>query len=219
MRCIGGIQPVSVASTKLRGGLSLIEVVVSTVIVAFVVTASLQTVATAVSARSRTSQHQLGPALAQDLLSEILQHPYTDPDNPNNSIGTESGEGAGKRSDFDDIDDYHGWFSNSSPETIDGSKFPIGRGWQRSVTVSFVDPTTLYRSANDLGLKRIDVTATSPTGVATKLTTLRSSIGANERRPHADRTIVSGAVLSIELTAGTTAEYMSSSGQNHATDK
>ncbi len=201
-----------------RAGLSLIEVVVSTVIVAFIITASLQTVATAISVRAQTSELQLGPALAQDLMSEILQHPYTDPDTPNGSIGTEIGEGAA-RNLFDDIDDYDGWFSTPSPSARGGNALPGTNGWERSVSVSFVDPATLSPAASDLGLKRIVVTATPPSGNATVIEALRSTTGANERRPHADRTIVSGAVLSIELTTGSTAEYSSSFSRNHAIDE
>ncbi|GAB5405622.1 MAG: hypothetical protein Aurels2KO_38530 [Aureliella sp.] len=202
-----------------RAGLSLIEVVVSTVIVAFVMTAALQTVATAVAIRNQTQELQLGPVLARDLMSEILQLPYTDPDTPNTSIGTESGEGAGQRSGFDDIDDYNGWFSSPSPTKRDGSSLPLGAGWERSVVVQFIDPSSLTPTATDLGLKKITVTATPPSGDATVIEFLRSSLGANQRQLHADHTIVSGATLSIELTSGSTAEYSSSFGRNHAIDE
>ncbi len=201
-----------------RAGISLIEVVVSTVIVAFVITAAMQTVANAVTARSRTYELQLGPSLARGLMGEITKNPYSDPDTLSSSIGTETGEGINNRADFDDVDDFDGW-SSASPVKPDGTAIPVGAGWQRSVSVSFLEPATLSITSSDMGLKKIVVTATSPSGKATVLEALKSSFGANERQPHADRTIVSSVSVGIEMTSGETAEYSQVFSRNHAQDE
>lgn len=211
------LSPITRAK-KCRTGLSLIEVVVSTLIVAFIMTTSLQTVTTAVSIRSRTTQLQLGPALARDLMCEILARPYTDPDTESTTIGVDIGEGSSNRTAFDDVDDFNGW-STASPEKPDGTAMPIGAGWKRSVNVSFITPSDMSVSMVDLGLKRITVTATSPGGDATVIEALRSNQGANQRPPHADREIVTGASVAIELTSGVTAEYSRTLSKNHALDE
>ncbi|GAB5407271.1 MAG: hypothetical protein Aurels2KO_55020 [Aureliella sp.] len=203
--------------TILRKGLSLIEVVVSTVIVAFIVSASMQTVATAVLTRTRTAELQLGPSLARGLMCEILQTPYTDPEGFGGAIGLDPGEGSTNRLSFDDVDDFHGW-SSVSPVHPDGTGMPIGAGWQRQVTVEFLDPSTFTVTATDMGLKRIGVTVTSPGGKVTAVETLRSRLGANERPPAADRVIVAGVTVAIELESGIAAESSATFSKNHALD-
>lgn len=204
--------------SQIRRGLSLIEVVVSTVIVAFILSASLQTVGMVVSTRTRAMQLQLGPSLARSLMNEILAKPYADPDTESSAIGTEIGEGSGNRSAFDDVDDFNGW-STAAPDIPYPSATPIGPGWQRSVSVTFVAPSDMTVSMVDMGLKRITVTATPPAGDATVMEALRSDLGANQRPPHADREIVTGTSVAIELTSGVTAEYSRTVSKNHALDQ
>lgn len=205
-------------NSNCRVGLSLIEVVVSTVIVAFIVSAAMQTVAIAVSTRNRTTELQLGPALAMDLLNELLQKPYADPDVASTSIGLDLGEGSSNRLAFDDLDDFHGW-STSSPVKPDGSAMPIGAGWQRQVAVAFLDPSNMSASGTDLGLKKITVTVVSPGGESNVVEALRSRWGVNERPAHADRVIVTGATVSISMTSGVTAETSRTLSKNHALDE
>lgn len=142
----------------------------------------------------------------------------TDPDTESTTIGVDIGEGSSNRTAFDDVDDFNGW-STASPEKPDGTAMPIGAGWKRSVNVSFIAPSDMSVSMVDLGLKRITVTATSPGGDATVIEALRSNQGANQRPPHADREIVTGASVAIELTSGVTAEYSRTLSKNHALDE
>ena len=198
-----------------RTGISLIEVVVSTVIVALVISTSMQTVATTVSIRTRTTELQLGPSLARGLLCELLQKPYADPNELTSTIGLDTAESSGNRWSFDDVDDYHGW-SSASPVYADGSAMPIGAGWLREVTVVFTDPSNLSDTGTDMGLKRINVSVTSPGGKVTALEIFRSRQGTNERPLHADREIVSGASVLIELTSGSAAATSATLSKNHA---
>ena len=77
----------------------------------------------ALGAAARTELHmaQRGKAifLAEDLMAEILQMPYEDPDDPTILIGREGSENAATRVDFDDVDDYDNW--SSAPQDRAGA--------------------------------------------------------------------------------------------------
>ena len=84
---------------------TLVEAVISTVIIGVMFVAAMNVLgATAVAKRS-TEQQALGYSLAQDLMNEILNQPYEDPDQTA-EFGRESGESGGDREDFDDVDTY-----------------------------------------------------------------------------------------------------------------
>lgn len=204
-------------SNKNRSGLSLVEVVISTAIVALVISAAMQTVATAVQLRSKTSVLRDGPALASTLLSEILAAAYIDPQDPAPAIGPNSGESIVVRSDFDDVDDFHAWTA-SPPVAPDGTALANYAGWSRTVTVEFVDPADLTTTPSDLGLKRIEVTVTSPSSDVTTLTALRSANGLSQRRLHADRTLVKQADVSITLDGSSSAQTSSAFLKNQPLD-
>ena len=139
------------------GGFSLAEAVVSILIVGGLLVAALNTLGAARIGRYKLSEQNRGPLLAQALMSEILQQPYQDAQDPG-GFGLEDGEGSAGRTDFDDIDDYDGWTA-SPPLNKDGSAIPGLEGYQRSVQVVWGDPDDLAQtSANPTGIKRINVT-------------------------------------------------------------
>ncbi|MFT3785693.1 MAG: hypothetical protein QM770_05940 [Tepidisphaeraceae bacterium] len=110
-------------------------------------------------------------ALAKQLMSEIVQCRYADPD-------TDSGE---TRSTYDDVSDYNG-LVESPPTDQTGTALPGYTGWTRRVTVRLVtlaSPSTT--SVTDVGLKEITVALSSPTGRLFTLTSLRSSNDGYER--------------------------------------
>lgn len=201
----------------LRRGISLVEVMISTLLVGLVLSASLTTVGNAVSLRGQTLEYQTGPALARSLMIEVLQQAYTDPESPDGPIGLETGELSTTRSGFDDVDDFNGWNTNS-PERDDGSALGYGTGWQRNVTVSFVTPDTMAASIPDTGLKQITVTVTAPDGGTTVLQALRSRLGSLERKPSFDRTFVVGSQLEIQTSATATDIVSGTRINNHGSD-
>lgn len=142
-----------------RIAFSLVETVVSTLLVSVVLVAALNTVGTAMTSRQKDVARARGILLAQDLMSEILIHEYEEPiDLP--TFGREGGESDLLRSDYDDIDDFHGW-SASPPQNSDGSERTDLNGWQRTISVVFTDPQDVTAtSISDLGLKRVTVTVT-----------------------------------------------------------
>jgi hypothetical protein len=138
---------------------TLVEAAISTFIVGVMVVAALSTVGATRLGEYKVAESCRGLPLGQDLLAEILQQSYEDP-NGSAVFGVESGEGTANRTDFDDVDDYHNW-SASPPENQDGTDMNDLSGWERSVQVSWLDPTDLSRTVgSDQGVKRITVTVT-----------------------------------------------------------
>jgi hypothetical protein len=71
-----------------------------------------------------------------------------------------TGGGAGLvsgRALFDDLGDYDGW-SSSPPVERDGSAVSGFGGFERSVSVVYVDPATLAASGSATGVRRVRVT-------------------------------------------------------------
>lgn len=140
-----------------RGAFSLVEVVVSVLIVSGLFVAALSALAAAKTGRYVLTERSRGVLLAQDLLAEILQQPYEDPETPG-VFGREGAEVGTTRQDFDDVDDYRAW-SASPPQRKDGSVIPGTEGYARSATVQWANPANLDEaSASPTGVKRITVT-------------------------------------------------------------
>lgn len=138
-----------------RAGFSLIEVTFATLLIGIMLLASLRTVGGVLSQRGRTETEVRALLLGQQLLTEILSRDYSDPTSTP-VFGRESSEAA-QRLDFDDVDDYHQW-NESPPTDLNGTALTGATGWQRRVTVQFVNaaaPETIV--ASDSGAKRITV--------------------------------------------------------------
>jgi hypothetical protein len=116
---------------------------------------------TAVGA-SRTSQLKTadrirGQQLALDLMNEILEQAYWEPD-ASPLFGREGSESSTSRALWDDVDDYSGW-TESPPQNKNGTPIAGFDGWTRSVTVTWTDPGDLTQGcAWPTDLKRITVT-------------------------------------------------------------
>lgn len=156
-----------------RRSFTLVEAVISIVLVGIMLVAAINTLgATAVSKRS-IEQQMLGNALGQDLMAEILNEAYEEPDDAPN-FGRESGEGGGSRVNWDDVDDYAGW-SKSPPKAKDDTPLSGFDAWTRSVEVVWVKPTDLNQVVGTkTGVKRISVTVSRNDGPATELVAIRT---------------------------------------------
>jgi len=140
-------------------GFTLVEAVISTVIVAVMFVAALNTVGAARVAQHKASLVGRGRMFAESLLAEILQQSYQEP-GTTWVFGREAGESDTIRTAYDDVDDYHGW-TESPPTAKDGTALPNSASWSRTVTVEWVnalDPTQV--SGTETGAKRITVLAT-----------------------------------------------------------
>ncbi|QDU40151.1 hypothetical protein Mal4_45060 [Maioricimonas rarisocia] len=160
-------------SRENRSGLSLIEVVVSTMLVALVLIGALRCFGAVLRSRTNTADTMRARLLGRQLLTEILNGEYVDP-GAVPLFGPEAGEPlvtAGPRSGWNDVDDYHLW-SGSPPQDRNGVPLPNLAGWQRDVAVEWVDPASPENvSLTDQGVKRITVV------VSRSGTTLATAVG------------------------------------------
>jgi len=141
-----------------RFGLTLVEVVVSTLIVGVMTIAALNALGAATRSSTTAGDRAIALGLADDLMAEILRVAYSDPDETP-EFGPESSEGAGPRTAFDDVDDFHNW-NQTPPQASDGTVLADRDNWRRRVTVTYVEPDDPTQSTTgnvDAGAKRIQV--------------------------------------------------------------
>ena len=97
--------------------------------------------------------------LALQMIEEIKQQYYIDPEEPDNvTLGWNTGEDVGPgRSKFDDIDDYHDW-SSRPPQDRDGNALNQYADYLREVKVWYVAANDFAQvvGANE-GFKRVQV--------------------------------------------------------------
>jgi hypothetical protein len=204
-------------SSAVRRGGGIVEVMISTALVGILVVAALDSVAMSFRTRRLNADRLAGPTLAQNLMTEILSMPYTDPQNPGGANGINVGETAGNRSTFDDVDDYHGW-NNANAVNRDASVRTGYTGWTHSVAVVWVNPTTLATSASDTGVKRISVTVMSPSFVARSLVALKSRNGVLEQTRPMAAPVVSWVGVELRAGASSRSQFAGAPTPNHVPD-
>jgi prepilin-type N-terminal cleavage/methylation domain-containing protein len=202
-----------------RRGMTLAEVVISTLLVSVLMLAALGSVGTAAISYRTSAAQADGADVAGELLAEILAMSYADPQSPTNAIGLDSGEStSGNRVTLDDIDDYHG-FSESTLRTRAAASIPNYSGWSRSVVVervSATDPsTTLSGGAPDSGLKRIRVIATGPSGRSFTAFALRADAGGLQQPSPSTSSVVTSVDSRLQLN-GATSVTTGSAVVNHS---
>jgi type II secretory pathway pseudopilin PulG len=161
--------------SRRRCGLSLIEVVASTMIVGMMAVAALNSLGAATKSSQSIGNRAIALGLADELMAEILQAAYADP-NQTPVFGRETGETAGLRTSFDDVDDYDG-YNQSPPKYRDGTTMPDRANWRHRVRVRRVlpaDPT--QNSGTDQGAKRIDVEIEYNNEVAASQSAVRTNM-------------------------------------------
>ncbi|MCX7627449.1 MAG: prepilin-type N-terminal cleavage/methylation domain-containing protein [Methylophilaceae bacterium] len=139
-------------------GISLIELIVFIVIVGV----ALAGIAAAIN---YNVQHSVDPvvkkqalAIAESMLEEVMLQNYADPD------GTNTGES--NRSNWDDVDDYHG-YTSTGIYAIDDLTTPISGLSDYTVSVQ-VETVASFNGISGQ-TKRIVVTVTGPIGTTVKL--------------------------------------------------
>jgi MSHA pilin protein MshD len=139
-----------------RRALTLIEVVVSTMIVGVLMVAVLNTLGAATKSSQAAGNRAVAIGLADDLMAEVLKAKYVDP-GASPVFGPETGESGSSRAAFNDVDDYNGW-SEQPPQAKNGTAMTDRSDWRRRVTVDRVtvsDPTKT--SSTETGVKRVQV--------------------------------------------------------------
>jgi type II secretory pathway pseudopilin PulG len=160
---------------RVNPGFSVIEAVLSTLVIGIMLVAVLNTVGAARTAQVWNSDRLRAACLASTLLAEITDQAYAEPTELP-LFGPEASELLATRSAFDDVDDYNGW-SKSPPENADGTAIPgYSSDWRRSVSVVYA-ATSANPAANsltDTGLKRITVTVSRRGIKLAELTAVRA---------------------------------------------
>lgn len=147
-----------VAATRTsRRGFTLIEAVISVVIVSLMMAAAMQAAGGAGLMQYRAQRRALAAFYARAMLSEVLVLDYQDA-GANPVFGRETGELATSRSNYNDVDDYAGYTETPLTDR-DGKAIPDTTGWTRSVEVVWVNTSDLTTAAGaETGAKRITVT-------------------------------------------------------------
>lgn len=140
-----------------RAGISLVEVSVSTLLVGLLVVSALRCVAGATQSADSSASRTEGMLLAENLMEEILQQDYSEPED-SAVFGIEGSEATENRTKWDDVDDYHQWTA-SPPQRKDGTTVADSE-WSRTVTVEHVaaeDFADVRPDTEDTGVKKITV--------------------------------------------------------------
>ena len=190
-----------------RFGLTLIEVTVSTLLVATVLLVSMTTSANLLRNSNQQYRSIDGGDLARLMLDEISTRQFEDSDS-NVTFGIEPDESATDRTTFDDIDDYHN-YSSSSPTYRDGTAIDGFNGWTISVTIerANISGTSVAVTTNtDAPLRLATVNCTSPESVSVTRCKLISGVAsdldastAHEKYRRVTLTFGSGRTVSVAV--------------------
>lgn len=189
-----------------RPGAMLVEVVVSAILVGVVMVAALDTVGSSLRTQRASIEVFQGELLAERLLAEVQALPYADEVNESAPCGRDSGEAVGDRDGWNDCDDYKG-FTETPPTDLDGVAIAGGAGWTWEVDVRWVDSSFTANSIFDLGLKKIVVTVTSPTGATTMRCALKGKWGVQQQAPEEDGNVLTSISGSLQIGGGAAATH------------
>lgn len=113
---------------------ALVEVLIGSLILSGMIVATLGVLETLTSNNYRVVQRARYSQLATALLEEILATAYAEDTLAPVAIGPDAGEIDGTRAGFDDVDDYHDWYS-TPPTQRDGTPVSGFDGVARRVIV------------------------------------------------------------------------------------
>jgi len=167
--------PGPACAVNASAGFSMVEAVISILLIGVLLVAALNTVAVSRASQRIMTDREHGIHLAQQLMTEILQMPYMEPGANTDSLGLDIGEALPDRTKFDDVDDYNNWL-RQPPENRDGTVVPGSAGYRRTVGVYWATPTNLDQlSQTSTGVKTIRVTVFKGNRRVADVTTIRTN--------------------------------------------
>jgi MSHA pilin protein MshD len=143
-------------SRRAERGATLIELVVSIVVIAIAASAVLGVLSRSVGRSADAMVMSQAVSIAEAYLEEIMLKPFADPDGV---------DGEALRTDFDDVDDYHGLVDSGARNQFGAPLAPLSE-YTVSVTVG---ASTALPSVPGGDAERIDVRVTYPQGVTVAL--------------------------------------------------
>jgi len=124
--------------TSRRKAFTMVEVAISTAIVALGVTALMVGVTSTTKVNGASHELSQATLLAQELREWSITLPFFDPQlEAPGALGLEAGE---SKDDIDDLDDLHGQ-TFSPPCDASGYPMSIDGSWAQQVTISWMDPS------------------------------------------------------------------------------
>ena len=199
-KCVGVPQHDKLRSNSQHRGFTIVETVLSMLLVGLLLVPAVQAIGAAAKARGLRSTQRQGAELATQLLTEIMQLYYTLP------AGTTDGS---TRQTWVVVSDFNGYSENPAASRS-GVALTGYTGWRRGVVVDFVDPANPSGPVvfTDMGMRKITVVVTSPSGIITTLQGLRSAYGASDRDPPTQTNVLSW--IDVAIDGGGTAKAESS---------
>jgi type II secretory pathway pseudopilin PulG len=164
-----------------RRGVTLLEVIVSLILVSTIILVSITASANLMKHKSVSMESVRGHELAFQILDEVTAVGFADADEDERTFGREPSETATNRSDFDDIDDYHNYVS-SPPAHRDGTPIAGLANWSFSVTIVPAQATSNGIVTTDdptAPLKLVTVTYVAPSGLTDAESMLVSQVPTN----------------------------------------
>ena len=154
-------RPTNQHAPRSRRGITLVEVVLSSLVLSFVATGAVRLLVAVVDRRESAVRDSTGAQLAEQLLAEALARPFESPTaNRNAEFGPSVSESSSRKwGAFDDCDDFDGW-SATPPVSAEGTALAGLDGWTRRVSVDWVTTVDLDTAAvGPTDMKRITVVA------------------------------------------------------------
>lgn len=150
-----------------RSGFTLIEVVVSTTILAGLTFATMQGVALVARLRMASEDQVRAAYLGRAMMDEIAALPY-------GGAAVVTPAPAGARTSMDEISDYHA-YTERPPRDRTGTVLPGFPEWTRRVRTRFVSTGDFTVVTNtDTGLREVFVQVSSPRGLSWTFRLLRA---------------------------------------------
>ncbi|MCK5269460.1 MAG: hypothetical protein KAJ46_01695 [Sedimentisphaerales bacterium] len=138
-------------------GFSYVEVLLCSVIISIILVSGLRLFGNLGRSRQVLLDQSSADFLALQMVEEIKQQFYEDPDG-SAVFGREPDEIAADRSDFDDIDDYHK-SSDCPPQQRNGNVLTKYAEFTRQVTIRYVQADDFTQTAvGDEGFKEVTIT-------------------------------------------------------------
>ncbi|MFT5422467.1 MAG: Tfp pilus assembly protein PilV [Phycisphaerales bacterium] len=140
-------------------GITLVEVVLSSIVLSFVATGAVRLLVAVVDRREAAVRDSTGAQLAEQLLAEAMARQF---ETPTAGRGAEFGRSVGEAAGlgwggFDDGDDFDGW-SATPPVLANGTAIAGLDGWTRRASVVYVNPSDLGLAVvGPTDMKRITV--------------------------------------------------------------
>lgn len=150
---------------RLESGLTLVELVISIVVIGVAVTGTLLAVSTSVGRSADPMAQQQALAIAEALLEEILSRSFLDPDTATPCPAPEA-----SRDLFDNVCDYHG-LDDLGARNQQGT--PVAGLAPYRVRVA-VDPAATLNGLSGGDVMRVDVRVTFSPGVDITLSSYRT---------------------------------------------